>query len=492
MIDDQVDDNQRHAVDEVISRIADYVLSEQAFSDTTISTARTCMMDALGCGMLALTDPKCRRVLGPVVSGAVMSDGCLVPGTDWRLDPVQASFNLGAIVRWLDFNDTWLAAEWGHPSDNLGGLLPVAAYVSHLAQQGQASQSNGIVPQQITVRRLLEWLTKAYEIQGVLALENSFNRVGLDHVLLVRIATAAVTAAMLGGNRDHVISAVSNAFADGGALRSYRHAPNTGSRKSWAAGDATSRGVWLAMLAMRGEMEYRSILSTPTWGFQDVLFGGKPIKLARPPASYVMDNILFKVSYPAEFHAQTAVECGVQLHSQVVNRIDEIERIEIETQESAVRIISKSGPLHNPADRDHCLQYMVAVALIKGDLKAVDYDDAFAADPRIDRLRSLMKVTENESYSLSYVDPEKRSIANAIRVRFADGTTTDRVVVEYPLGHRRRREEALPLIHSKYRSNIAAHLSSEQCEPLNGWISDENCFDELTANQFSELWLQTE
>lgn len=485
---DQVDNNELHPVDDVIAKIADYVLSEPNFTDETISTARTCMMDALGCAMLALTDPKCQRVLGPIVPGAVMPDGCLVPGTDWRLDPIQASFNLGAIVRWLDFNDTWLAAEWGHPSDNLGGLLPVAAYVSTLAEQGQATQANGIVPQQMTVRKLLEWFTKAYEIQGVLALENSFNRVGLDHVLLVRIATSAVAAAMLGGSRDQVISSVTNAFADGGALRTYRHAPNTGSRKSWAAGDATRRGVWLAMMAIRGEMEYRSVLSTPKWGFQDVLFGSNPVVLQREFGSYVMDNILFKVAYPAEFHAQTAVEAAVQLHPQIANRIDEVDRIEIQTQDSAVRIISKIGPLHNPADRDHCLQYMVAIALLKGDLKAVDYDDENAANPAIDKLRSLMQVVENEDYSMSYLDPDKRSIANAMRVFFTDGSSTDRIEVEYPLGHRRRREEALPFIHSKYRNNVAAHLPDHQCETLSGWIADPKHFDDMSANHFTELW----
>ena len=488
MSHDQVDNNELHPVDEVIAKIADYVLSTPQFSDETIFTARTCMMDALGCGMLALTDPKCRRVLGPIVPGAEMPGGCLVPGTNWRLDPIQASFNLGAIVRWLDFNDTWLAAEWGHPSDNLGGLLPVAAYVSQLAEQGLATQSNGIVPQSMSVRHLLEMFTKAYEIQGVLALENSFNRVGLDHVLLVRIATSAVAAAMLGGNRDQVIASVTNAFADGGALRTYRHAPNTGSRKSWAAGDATRRGVWLAMMAVRGEMEYRSVLSTPKWGFQDVLFNSKSIVLQREFGSYVMDNILFKVSYPAEFHAQTAVEVAVQLHPQLAGRFDEIERIELETQESAVRIISKSGPLHNPADRDHCLQYMVAVALLKGDLKATDYDDEQAADPRIDTLRSQMRVIENEDYSRTYLDPECRSIANAIKVVFKDGTATDRIEMEYPLGHRRRRQEALPFIHSKFQHNISTLLPAKQCEQLNEWIENPTCFDELPAHQFAEQW----
>ena len=487
---DQVDNNERNPVDGIIAEIADYVLSTPSFSAESLATARTCMLDAMGCGMLALTDPKCAKVLGPIVPGAEMAEGCVVPGTSWRLDPIQASFNLGAIVRWLDFNDTWLAAEWGHPSDNLGGLLPVAAYLSKLAEAGEGVQPNGIVPRTFTVQQLLEMFIKAYEIQGVLALDNSFNRVGLDHVLLVRVATAAVTAAMLGGTRDQVISALTNAFADGGALRTYRHAPNTGSRKSWAAGDATRRGVWLAMMAVRGEMEYRTVLSATKWGFQDVLFEGKPVTLQRKLGSYVMDNILFKVSFPAEFHAQTAVECGVKLHSEIENRIDEIDYIELATQDSAVRIISKSGPLHNPADRDHCLQYMVAIALLKGDLVADDYEDSVAADPRVDQLRSLMRVTENVAYSESYMDPDKRSIANAMQVFFKDGTSTERIEIEYPLGHPRRREEALPRIHEKYRTNISAHLPAEQCEQLCNWVTDATCFDAMPAHEFAELWVK--
>lgn len=488
MIQDQVDNNERPPVDDIVAQIADYLLSAPAFSDATYTTARACMMDALGCGMLALEDPKCTRILGPIVPGAEMQSGCVVPGTPWRLDPLEAAFNLGAIVRWLDFNDTWLAAEWGHPSDNLGGLLPVAAYLSQLADGGESNQPNGIVPRDFSVRQLLEQFIKAYEIQGVLALDNSFNRVGLDHVLLVRVATSAVVAGMLGGSREQVISAITNAFADGGALRTYRHAPNTGSRKSWAAGDATRRGVWLAMMAVRGEMEYPTVLSVNKWGFQDVLFDGRPITLQRPLSSYVMDHILFKVSYPAEFHAQTAVECAVRLHTQIENRLEEIDRIELQTQDSAVRIISKSGPLHNPADRDHCLQYMVAIGLLKGDLVAADYEDAVASDPRVDQLRSLMQVTENRQYSADYLDPEKRSIANSLQVFYKDGTSTDRVEIEYPLGHPRRREEAMPVIQQKYRDNIASHLPIEQCVQLSQWTTDPSCFDNLPAHEFVALW----
>ena len=481
------DNNTQLPVDAVINDIADYVLADQTFSDETLTTARMCLLDAMGCGMLALTDPKCRRVLGPIVPGAGMTDGCLVPGTSWRLDPLEAAFNIGALVRWLDFNDTWLAAEWGHPSDNLGGLLPAATWLSQRHATG-AGAGAGIVPRAITFGQLLQTFVRAYEVQGVLALDNAFNRVGLDHVLLVRVATAAVTAAMLSGNRAHVISAVTNAFADGGALRTYRHAPNTGSRKSWAAGDATRRGLWLAMMAARGEMAYRTVLSAPRWGFQDTLFDSADITLARPLDSYVMDNILFKVSYPAEFHAQTAVEAAVQLHPLVTDRLDQIDRIELHTQESAVRIISKTGPLQNPADRDHCLQYMVAIALLKGNLTAADYEDDVAADPRVDQLRLQMQVAENEGYSRDYLDPDRRSIANAVQVHFQDGSSTPRIEVEYPLGHRRRRDEARPVIEQKFAQNVARHLPASQCDNLSRWQADPTCFDDMPVHDFVELW----
>lgn len=481
------DNNAQRPVDAVITDIADYVLADRTFSDETLATARLSLLDALGCGMLALTDPKCVRVLGPIVPGASMAEGCLVPGTSWRLDPLQAAFNIGAVVRWLDFNDTWLAAEWGHPSDNLGGLLPAAAWLSqrHSSQQDAGA---GVKSRPVTFRQLLEMFVRAYEVQGVLALDNAFNRVGLDHVLLVRVATAAVTAAMLSGRREHVISALTNAFADGGALRTYRHAPNTGSRKSWAAGDATRRGLWLAMMAARGEMEYRTVLSAPRWGFQDTLFESADITLARPLGSYVMDNILFKVSYPAEFHAQTAVEAAVQLHPLLADRLDEIDRIELHTQESAVRIISKTGPLQNPADRDHCLQYMVAIALLKGDLTAADYEDDVAADPRVDQLRGQMLVTENEAYSRDYLDPDHRSIANAVQVHFQDGSSAPRMEVEYPLGHRRRRDEARPVIEQKFTRNVARHLPVSQCDSLSRWLAEPTCFDDMLVHDFVELW----
>lgn len=441
--------------DPLLVAIADYVTGYDVTSSAeAMETARQCFLDALGCGLLALSFPACTKLLGPVVPGATFPGGARVPGTSHELDPVQAAFNIGAMIRWLDYNDTWLAAEWGHPSDNLGGILAVADYLS------RRNVATGRAP--VLTRTVLEAMVKAHEIQGVLALENSFNRVGLDHVLLVRVASTAAVTALLGGTRDEVVDAVSNAFIDGGALRTYRHAPNTGSRKSWAAGDATSRAVRLGLHAVRGEMGYPSALSAPTWGFEDVLFGGNPVALAQPFGSYVMENVLFKVSFPAEFHAQTAVEAALALHPEVAGRLDEVNRIVIETQEAGVRIIDKTGPLANPADRDHCIQYMVAVPLIFGRLTADDYEDAVAADPRIDALRDRMEVTENRQFSVDYLDPEKRSIPNSVQVFFADGTATERVEVEYPIGHRRRRAEAGPLLLDKFERNIATRLSPKQ------------------------------
>jgi 2-methylcitrate dehydratase len=428
--------------DSLLCELADYVLGSPDFSDEAFDTARYCLMDSLGCGFLALGFPACTKLLGPTVPGVVVEKGARVPGTAFVLDPVTAAFNIGTLVRWLDFNDTWLAAEWGHPSDNLGAILAVADWMDR----------NG---RTLTVREVLTAMIRAHEIQGVLALENSFNRVGLDHVLLVRIASTAVATAMLGGTRQQVIDAISNAFADGGALRVYRHAPNTGSRKSWAAGDATARGVWHGLMALRGEMGYPGVLSTKTWGFQDVLFREKPVKLARPLGSYVMEHVLFKISFPAEFHAQTAVEAAITLHPLVRDRLAEIERVEITTHESAMRIIHKTGPLANPADRDHCLEYMTAIGLIFGTLTAEHYEDRVAADPRIDALRAKMLPREEPRYSRDYLDPEKRSIANAVQVFFTDGTSTARIEVEYPAGHRRRRSEGLPLLVEKFEHSLA-------------------------------------
>ncbi|NBQ55849.1 MAG: bifunctional 2-methylcitrate dehydratase/aconitate hydratase [Verrucomicrobia bacterium] len=431
--------NVRPPPDAVLAKLADYALTGAAGSAEAFRTARWCLLDSLGCAALALGHKACTKLIGPVVPGAEMKKGTPAPGTGERLDPVRAAFHIGTLIRWLDFNDTWLAAEWGHPSDNFGGILAVADYLDR----------NG---KKVTLKQVLDAAIRAYEIQGVLALENGFNRVGLDHVLLVRIASTAAAAKLLGANREQMLSALSNAWADGGALRTYRHAPNTGSRKSWAAGDATSRGVWHALNAKRNEMGYPSVLTAKTWGFQDSLFRGKEIVLGRELGSYVMEHVLFKVSFPAEFHAQTAVEAALKLHGEVKDRLEEIERVEIGTQESAVRIIDKKGPLHNPADRDHCLQYMTAIGLTFGKLTAEHYGEKIAADPRIDRLREKMKVTEVPAFTRDYLDPAKRSIANAVQVFFRNGAATKRIEVEYPLGHRRRRREAEPVLLKKFRA----------------------------------------
>jgi len=463
--------------DRLLVEIAEYAAEASIESDLAYDTARWCLMDSLGCGLLALNYPACAKMLGPVVLGAEMSGGARVLGTAYELDPVAAAFNNGCLIRWLDFNDTWLAAEWGHPSDNLGAILACADYLNRAQQQ------------KLTVRDILTAMIKAHEIQGVLALTNSFNRVGLDHVLLVRVASTAVAAKMLGATNQQITNAVSHAWIDGGALRTYRHAPNTGSRKSWAAGDATSRAVRLALIALTGEMGYATALSAPTWGFQDVLFKGAAIELAQPLASYVMENVLFKISFPAEFHAQTAVEAAVTLHPQVRDRLDEIERIRIETHESAVRIIDKTGPLNNPADRDHCLQYMTAVPLIRGTLTADDYEDSAAADPRIDQLRARMEVVEVPAYSRDYLDSQKRSIANAVQVFFADGTSTERVEVEYPIGHRRRRDEGMPLLEQKFQDNMATQFDSTQCASVMAAFAEPSQLDAMPADQFMELFV---
>ena len=470
-------DASRPAPDALLETIADYVLDyDVTSSEQAMVTARYCVMDSLACALMALDYPACAKLLGPIVPGAGMRPGARVPGTSYELDPVRAAHNLGAMIRWLDYNDTWLAAEWGHPSDNLGGILAVADYVCRTGKS-------------MTMKEVLGWAIKAHEIQGVLALENSFNRVGLDHVLLVRVASTGVVTAMLGGSRDQVIDALSNAWIDGGALRTYRHAPNTGSRKSWAAGDATSRGVWHALQSLREEMGYPSALTAEGWGFQDVLFGGKELTLGRALGSYVMENVLFKVSFPAEFHAQTAVEAAVQLHPHVVDRLDEIDRIEIETQEAGARIIDKTGPLANPADRDHCIQYMVAVPLIKGDLTAEDYEDAAASDARVDALREKMTVRENEGFTKDYFDPDRRAIPNAICVVFKDGSKTDRVEVGYPIGHRSRREEAYPLLREKYTKAMATHLPADQTALIIDSCEEQARFERTSADDFVGWWV---
>lgn len=469
----------RPEFDKVITDIADYVCDFKIDSRETRETARYCLMDSLACVMLALRFPECTKLLGPLVPGAEMEHGARVPGTPYRLDPVQGAFNIGALVRWLDFNDTWLAAEWGHPSDNLGAILAVADYVSRRNLAGQTAP--------LTMGDVLEAMIKAHEIQGVIALENSFNRVGLDHVLLVRVASTAVATRLLGGSRDDVVNAVSNAWIDGGALRTYRHAPNTGSRKSWAAGDATSRAVRLSLMSLTGEMGYPSALSAKGWGFYDVLFNGQAFSFPQDYGSYVMENVLFKISYPAEFHAQTAVEAAQSLHLQVRDRLDDIDKIVIETQEAGVRIIDKTGPLDNPADRDHCIQYMVAIPLIFGELTAEHYEDDVAADERIDRLRALMEVTENEKFTEGYFDPERRAIGNAVQVFFKDGSRTDRVEVEYPIGHRRRRKEGIPVLERKFADALATRLSRRRREEILALCGDQGRLEATPVNEFSDL-----
>ncbi|MGB5623044.1 MAG: bifunctional 2-methylcitrate dehydratase/aconitate hydratase [Gammaproteobacteria bacterium] len=468
--------------DQPLVDIAEYAASHTINSELAYETARYCLMDTLACGFQALDYPACTKLLGPVVPGATMAGGSRVPGTAWELDPVQGAFNIGAMIRWLDFNDTWLAAEWGHPSDNLGGILAVADYLSRQAR------AEGRAP--LTVRDVLTAMIKAHEIQGVIALENSFNRVGLDHVLLVRVATTAVVTGMLGGDREQIINAVSNAWVDGGALRTYRHAPNTGSRKSWAAGDATSRGVRHALIAMTGEMGYPSALSAPTWGFYDVLFGGNSFSFPQALGSYVMENVLFKISYPAEFHAQTAVECAMRLHEEVRERLDEVKEIVIETQEPGVRIIDKTGPLDNPADRDHCIQYMVAVPLAFGRLTGRDYENEVAADPRIDALRERMKVKENKRFTRDYYAADKRYIGNAVQVFFKDGTATPRVEVEYPIGHRRRREEGIPVLVDKFERSLESKLTERQFSALRELCADQTRLEATPVDEFVALLIE--
>jgi 2-methylcitrate dehydratase len=488
------DINHRPDYDLVIQNIADYVLTFEISSEEALDTARNCLMDTLGCGLLALRFPECTKHLGPIVQGTLVPQGARVPGTSLILDPVKAAWDIGCIIRWLDYNDTWLAAEWGHPSDNLGGILAVADHLS------QVRLSNGEQP--LVMRDVLEAMIMAHEIQGVIALENSFNRVGLCHVLLVRVASTAVVTKMMGGNREQIMAAISQAWVDGSALRTYRHAPNAGSRKSWAAGDATSRAVRLADLSMRGEMGIPSVLTAPQWGFYDVSFSktNKDQKL-KPEAerqfsfsqgygSYVMENILFKVSFPAEFHAQTAAEASVILHPQVKARLADIEKIVIRTHESAIRIISKTGPLANAADRDHCLQYMVAVPLIFGDLTAEQYEDTFhEAHPFIDELREKMEIVEDKRFSAEYLEADKRSIANAIQVFFKDGSCTDEVVVEYPVGHRRRREEGIPLLELKFKANLATRFPSQQCQTILALCADQSTLEATPVNRFMDVFV---
>jgi 2-methylcitrate dehydratase len=478
--------NERPAPDEVLTDIADYALNYQIDSDLAYSTAQHCLIDTLGCGLEALEFPACTKLLGPIVPGTVVPNGARVPGTSYQLDPVQAAFNIGAMIRWLDFNDTWLAAEWGqwgHPSDNLGGILAVADWISRTAI------SNGQSP--LTMRQVLTAMIKAHEIQGCIALENSFNKVGLDHVVLVKVASTAVVSQLLGLTRAQTINALSLAWVDGQSLRTYRHAPNTGSRKSWAAGDATSRAVRLALMAQAGEMGYPSVLTAKTWGFYDVSFQGRAFKFQRPYGSYVMENVLFKISFPAEFHAQTAVEAAMTLRKQLENlgkTAEDIRSIAIRTHEACLRIIDKKGPLANPADRDHCVQYMVAIPLIFGRLTAADYEDWIATDPRIDALRAKMECVEMPAFTRDYHDPEKRSIANSLRVELHDGTVLEETV-EYPIGHRRRRAEGLPLLIEKFKTNLRRCYAEDQQQRILDASLDRERLEQMPVNKYVDLYV---
>lgn len=476
--------NVRPDPDPVLVEIADYVLDFPIDSTLALETARHCLIDTLGCGLEALTYPACTKLMGPIVPGTIVPNGAKVPGTSFQLDPVQAAFNIGAMIRWLDFNDTWLAAEWGHPSDNLGGILATADWLSRTAIAA------GKKP--LTMKDVLVAMVKAHEIQGCIALENSFNKVGLDHVLLVKLASTAVVGRLLGLTRDELINAVSLAFVDGHALRTYRHAPNTGSRKSWAAGDATSRAVRLALIATTGEMGYPSVLSAKTWGFYDVLFKGKKFKFQRPYGSYVMENVLFKISYPAEFHSQTAVEAAMTLHAQLRaagKTAEDIRQITIRTHEAAIRIIDKKGPLNNPADRDHCIQYMIAVPLIFGHLTAADYEDSVAHDPRIDALRDKMICVEDPQFTKDYHDPEKRSIANALTVEFNDGSKFDELIVEYPIGHKRRRADGIPLLVEKFRTNLARKFPVKQQQAILEVSLDQARLEAMPVHEYVDLYV---
>ena len=474
-----VETNVRPNPDDLILKIANYVHDYEIKNDEAINTAKYCLMDTIGCGLLALTFPECKSLLGPHVEGTEVPNGVRVLGTNYKLDPIKAAWDNGAIIRWLDFNDTWLAAEWGHPSDNLGGILSACDYISQ-----------NFPEKKITVKEIIFSMIKAHEIQGVMALENSFNRVGLDHVLLVKIASVAVISVILGLNKEQTIDALSQAFVDGQSLRTYRHAPNAGPRKSWAAGDATSRAMQLVWLTKKGQIGYPSAITAPTWGFQDVLFKGKNLVLKQEFESYVMENVLFKISFPAEFHAQTAVEAAVKLHPTIKDKFDEIEKIKIITHESAIRIISKEGKLNNPADRDHCLQYMIAVGLLKGNLVAEDYEDDVASDPLLDQLREKMEVEENKQFSEDYLDPAKRSIANSLQIFFKDGTSTDVEEVHYPIGHKNRRSEGIPILINKFERNLNTQFSNQHASEIMSLFEDDERLFNLPVSEFVDFFVK--
>ncbi len=469
--------------DSVLADIVDYVATYEITSELAYTTARHCLIDTLGCGLEALEYPACTKLLGPVVQGTVVPNGAKVPGTQFQLDPVHAAFNIGAMIRWLDFNDTWLAAEWGHPSDNLGGILATADWLSRTAVAA------GKPP--LLMRDVLTAMIKAHEIQGCLALENSFNRAGLDHVVLVKVATTAVVSHLLGLSRDESLAALSLAWVDGQSLRTYRHAPNTGSRKSWAAGDATSRGVRLALIARTGEMGVPTVLTAKGWGFYDVSFKGQPFRFQRPYGSYVMENVLFKISFPAEFHSQTAVECAMLLHSKLRalgRTASDIDSLLIRTHEACIRIIDKTGPLTNPADRDHCIQYMIAIPLLFGRLTAEDYEDTVASDERIDVLRARMRTEEVPQFTRDYHDPEKRSIANSLVLKLTDGTTLEETV-EYPIGHKRRRADGIPLLEAKFKKNLTRRFPTRQQHRILAASQDQQTLEQTPVHEYVDLYV---
>lgn len=475
------DSNIRPSYDKELVEIADYIEDYVITSSEAYHIAGICLLDALGCSMLALRFPECTKLLGPVIPGSINPGGTRIPGTQFVLDPILAAFNIGAMIRWVDFNDAWLAAEWGHPSDNIGGILAVADYLS------QKNRSEGKPP--LRILDVLTAIIKAHEIQGILSLENSFNRLGLDHVVLVKVASTAVVTKLLGGNKEDILAALSQAWLDGQSLRTYRHAPNTGSRKSWASADATSRAVRLAMITLKGEIGYPSVLSVKTWGFYDSIFKGNHLKIQRPYGSYVIENVMFKASFPAEIHAQTAVECALKLHDLVKDRLDEIKKIVLSTQESAIRIISKTGPLYNSADRDHCIQYMIAVALIYGELTADSFEDKFSKDPLIDALREKIEVVEDKEFSKDYLDPSKRSVANAIQIYFKDGANTEKVVIEYPLGHKLRRKEGITALLEKLKTNLATRFPKKQMNLILEHYQDQSHFKAIPVDVFMDMWV---
>lgn len=471
--------NVRPTPDKVLVEIAQYVDRYAVKSKLAWETARLTLIDTLGCGFEALSYPACTKLLGPIVPGTIVPNGARVPGTPYVLDPERAALNTGALFRWLDFNDAFYGATVIHPSDTYGGIVPIADWVSRTRVARRKEP--------LLMRDVLEAGIKAYEVMGGLAIENGFTDVGLDHTILVKIGVTPVVTRLLGGTREEIVNALSNAWLDGHALAAFRRKPNTGSRKSWAAGDAASRGVRLALMAVKGEMGYPAALSAKRWGFYEALFKGKPFTFQRPLGSYVMENTLFKIPYPTAFHGQSGVEAAIKLHPLVKDRLDEIEHIDVKCHNSSMTILDKTGPLYNPADRDHCMQYMMAVGMIYGTMTAEHYEDHIAADPRIDKLRAKMKLSESAQFERDYHDPAKRSNANSIHVYFKDGTKAPLSVVEYPLGHRRRRKEGIPAVMEKFEKNVARVFAAKQRGRIMAVCLDQQKLEATPVNEFMDL-----